>query len=194
MSLAEIIESECLRLGVIKESLTVLTEECDPYRQSTEKFHTMGRWFAEQVERDFAGRASHIRGIHYAIVARGDIMRPDGTPYINNAECWEWLLKAAPAARWLGYLGFDRIIDGRNSDPVLITREDLAELDPNNRRRIRGRDPERKRDRCQYQWRSRPVRRPPALSDRLFRRKGELRRSADAAGSALQGGSLLEHR
>jgi hypothetical protein len=127
VNLAEILESECLRLGVIKESLTVLTEESDPYRQSTEKFHTMGRWFAEQVERDFAGRASHIRGIHYAIVARGDIMRPDGTPYINNAECWEWLLKAAPAARWLGYLGFDRIIDGRNSDPVLITREDLAD-------------------------------------------------------------------
>jgi hypothetical protein len=46
--------------------------------------------------------------------------KPDGTPYTNIDEDWLWLSgKAGKAARWLGYIPFDQIIDQRNADPVV---------------------------------------------------------------------------
>jgi hypothetical protein len=47
------------------------------------------------------------------------IVRPDGTPYVNDYGCWVWLQdRAAKAARWLGYVPFDCIHDARNEDPI----------------------------------------------------------------------------
>jgi len=46
------------------------------------------------------------------------VKKPDGRVYINDKECWLWLSEtAADAARWLRYLPFDRIHDGRNEAP-----------------------------------------------------------------------------
>src|SRR5262249_46175104 len=65
-------------------------------------------------------RRIHWRGLHYAIVAAGNIRKPSGEIYRNNDEDWNWLSSSAgKAARWLGYIGFDRIIDNRNSDPII---------------------------------------------------------------------------
>ena len=45
--------------------------------------------------------------------------KPYGKPYVNDGDCWVWLSDvAAKAARWLGYVGFDRIIDHRNEAPA----------------------------------------------------------------------------
>src|SRR5690606_5020546 len=41
-------------------------------------------------------------------------------PYTNTEEDWTWLAaKAGKAARWLGYVPFDRIVDHRNAEPVI---------------------------------------------------------------------------
>ena len=69
-----------------------------------------------------ADKKIHLRGLFYRIVTAGDIRRPDGSPFINDLDCWEWLQDtAAKAARWLGYVPFERIIDNRNDPPRLIS-------------------------------------------------------------------------
>ena len=41
-------------------------------------------------------------------------------PYENNDEDWTWLSETAgKAARWLGYIPFERITDNRNAEPVI---------------------------------------------------------------------------
>jgi hypothetical protein len=45
---------------------------------------------------------------------------PIGGNFINNSDCYEFLKKAAEPARWLGYVTFERIHDGRNDDPKIF--------------------------------------------------------------------------
>jgi hypothetical protein len=47
-------------------------------------------------------------------------VKPSGEPYANTEEDWVWLSeKAAKAARWLGYVPFERIHEARNAEPVV---------------------------------------------------------------------------
>ena len=101
--------------------LTVLSAAVDPYRIDTAAGHRDGRWLAEQLAKLYGpAQRAHWRGIHYAIVADGAIRKPNGEIYRNTNDDWEWLItNPAKAARWLGYVPFDRIIDQRNSAPVI---------------------------------------------------------------------------
>ena len=107
--------------GLSMGDLTVLSAQIDPYRLDTPPNHRDGSWFARQFSLAIGSRAKlHLRGIHYAIVARGDVVKPNGKPYINSEPDWLWLQnRAAKAARWLGYVPFDKIEDRRNDDPVI---------------------------------------------------------------------------
>jgi hypothetical protein len=109
------------------DSLTVMSRSKDPYRICD---GTDGRWFAEQMER-FASMLVriHLRGLHYRIVAAGDVLRPNGEPYVNDDKCWTWLSDdAAKAARWLGLVPFDRTIDERNAPPFIYVPDDVPTL------------------------------------------------------------------
>jgi len=45
---------------------------------------------------------------------------PEGRPYANTDEDWEWLQsRAGKAARFLGYMPFDQITDQRNAEPEI---------------------------------------------------------------------------
>src|SRR5262249_38981904 len=69
----------------------------------------------------------HLRGLHYRISSAGAIQRPDGKPYLNTDDCWEWLQEdAAKAGRWLGYVPFERIIDERNAPAEIYVPEALT--------------------------------------------------------------------
>jgi hypothetical protein len=62
-------------------------------------------------------RKIHLRGLHYMVLGRP---KPGGEPYTNTDEDWLWLSgDAGKAARWLGYLPFDQIIDQRNAAPTV---------------------------------------------------------------------------
>jgi hypothetical protein len=55
--------------------------------------------------------------VHYALIGEP---KPDGTLYTNTDKDWLWLSgNAVKAARWLGYLPFNQIIDQRNAAPVV---------------------------------------------------------------------------
>jgi hypothetical protein len=99
------------------DGLSVLCRTKDPYRISN---GANGQWFAEQLRRFSPDRRIHLRGLHYRIVGAGDVMRPNGQPYINDETNWNWLVDdAAKAARWLKLVPFEAIVDERNAAPVI---------------------------------------------------------------------------
>jgi hypothetical protein len=100
------------------KDLTVLSTQVDPFRLDTPANHRDGGWLANALlELGLGDRLIHLRGLHYAVLG---LFKPDGTKYINTIDDWLWLSEtAAKAARWLGYIPFDRIIDKRNDAPVV---------------------------------------------------------------------------
>jgi hypothetical protein len=114
---------ECAReeSGYSRGDLTVLSIQVDPYRIDTPAGHRDGAWCAKQLTRSFgATRRTHWRGLHYAIVARGNVRKPDGTVFRNTDDDWTWLANVAgKAARWLGHIPFERITDNRNAEPIV---------------------------------------------------------------------------
>ena len=148
-ALRRVLEDARREEGCGRNKLTVLSTHIDPYRLDTPAGHRDGAWLAEQLDRAVGGhRHIHWRGLHYAIVAAGDILKPNGEVYRNDDDNWRWLANnAGKAARWLGYVDFERIIDNRNSEPIInryprippsawvsvgldITIPDIDELEP----------------------------------------------------------------
>jgi hypothetical protein len=104
-----------------RDAMTVMQN--DPYRLDTPANHRDGEWLAEQLERAIGPyRKIHWRGLQYAIVAQGNVRKPNGEIYRNTEEDWVWLsAQAGKAARWLGYIPFERIIDARNAEPDFVS-------------------------------------------------------------------------
>lgn len=127
MSLGDLLKAEKARTGLGLGDLTVLSTQIDPFRLDTPTNHKNGQWFRDRMEE--CGLLSgigtiHNRGIHYAIVSLGNAVRPDGKPYINDADCWAFLENASNVARWLKYVPWSRIVDARNADPIIRVRGD----------------------------------------------------------------------
>lgn len=118
--LRQAIEDAATRYRVPLKDLTVLAPQNDPFRVDTDRRHRDGEWLAITArDLGLADRKIHLRGLHYAIIGRP---RPDGRPYANTAADWHWLGNdAGKAARWLGYLAFDQIVDMRNAAPIIRT-------------------------------------------------------------------------
>ena len=77
----------------------------------------MLEWVASLLAKIDPDRKIHCRGLHY--IAIGEI-KPNGERYQNTYADWSWLKdEGVKAARWLGYVSFDRITDERNSPPVV---------------------------------------------------------------------------
>ena len=120
-ALRRILEAAAREASLPLSDLTVLDKKVDPYRQDTPAGHRDGAWLAEQMARLGITKPIHLRGLHYALVSSTSLTKPDGSRYLNNADDWEWLqVEASKAARWLGYVPFDRIVDERNAPPVIV--------------------------------------------------------------------------
>jgi hypothetical protein len=110
--------------GTDLADLTVMSELTDPYRLDTKARHRDAQWFLDQIDLLVPYGTIHLRGLHYLIVVRGDIRKPDGEVYTNTDEDSVWLGdKAAKAARWLLYVPFGRIVDERNAAPEIYIPE-----------------------------------------------------------------------
>jgi hypothetical protein len=101
-------------------ALTVLDKGNDPFRCDTPAGHRDGNWLATHLERLVGrDRKIHLRGLHY-VLATDETVKPNGDSYRNTDDDWVWLQKKpADAARWLGYVPFDRITDQRNAPPTV---------------------------------------------------------------------------
>jgi hypothetical protein len=119
--LRKILEDACAKQKASLADLTVLSAAVDPYRLDTSAGHRDGAWLATQFNKLCGPTARiHWRGLHYAIVQAADITKPNGEVYRNTEADWSWLSETAgKAARWLGYIPFERIIDQRNAEPII---------------------------------------------------------------------------
>jgi hypothetical protein len=101
--------------GSLKD-LTVLAAQNDPFRIDTPARHRDGQWLAITArELGLGDRRIHLRGLHYMVLGR---TKPDSSQYANTEEDWLWLQgDAGKAARWLGYIPAEQIIDQRNAEP-----------------------------------------------------------------------------
>jgi hypothetical protein len=117
-----------------RSSVTVLSPANDPFRQSTKTGHRDAKWFREQMERFLSPEETvHLRGLHYRIVVAADVVLPNGMPYGNTDDTWTFLVSdAAKAARWLGYVPFERIVDERNAPPEIFVLSELL-YEPSSR-------------------------------------------------------------
>src|SRR6266699_1522076 len=96
-ALRRILEEACEESDFSREGLTVLSAQVDPYRLDTPAGHRDGEWLAGQLNRLYGPtKRAHWRGLHYAIVAKGKIKKPDGAIYRNTDDDWNWLI-GAPA-------------------------------------------------------------------------------------------------
>jgi hypothetical protein len=119
--LRSILETARAKAGCGLSDLTVLSAQVDPYRLDTASGHRDGKWLAKQLDRAIGKkRRIHWRGLHYALVSTSNLVKPNGEIYRNTDEDWNWLANVAgKAARWLGYIPFERIIDARNAEPII---------------------------------------------------------------------------
>jgi len=103
--------------GYTMSDLTVLDKKNDPFRVDTQARHRDGGWLAATAAGLGLGdKTIHLRGLHYMLIGEA---KPDGTPYANTSQDWEWINDAAKAARFLSYIPFDQITDQRNAAPVV---------------------------------------------------------------------------
>jgi hypothetical protein len=106
--------------GLPLSKLSVLSAARDPYRLDTPAGRRDGAWLVGWIERLAVKLPVHLRGLFYILVAAGMVTRPDGRPFINDDATWTWLSEgAAKAARWLGLLPFESIVDERNAPPEI---------------------------------------------------------------------------
>jgi len=115
--------------GLTLDELSVMAGNNDPYRQDTDEKNVEGAWLRRMTDTHLTGTAPiHLRGLHYVLVTKG-VIKPDGQKYRNIHKHWFWMSdRVSRAARWLGYVPFDRIVDERNAPPVI--RPAATRLDP----------------------------------------------------------------
>jgi hypothetical protein len=116
--LAEKIAAEADGLGVSIDSLAVLSPINDPY--TAWRRRREAEWFAEVFDRLVpAGATKHLRGLFYLLVSTTALTDPKGKSFANDYKHWKALQEASKAARWLGLVPFERIIDERNAPPEI---------------------------------------------------------------------------
>src|SRR5215207_5177478 len=119
MNLQAYLEAECNGGGL--KSLTVLAPANDPFRCDTPDKRAAGAWLAEHVV-GVSQPTIHLRGLHYALLGQ---TKPNGKRYANVDDDWIWLGNPGlKAARWLGLIPFDRIVDQRNAAPIIRLAEE----------------------------------------------------------------------
>jgi hypothetical protein len=117
-ALRRLLEQTAATEQVPMKDLTVLAPQNDPFRVDTPAGHRDGAWLAMTArELGLGDRKIHLRGLHYMALGRP---KPDGTTYANTEADWLWLsASAGKAARWLGYVPFQQIVDQRNTPPTV---------------------------------------------------------------------------
>jgi hypothetical protein len=111
------------------KSLLVLAPNNDPFYAGSEADQQGAEWFMDLWERFGYVTGVHLRRVHYRVVSEGNIQRPNGTPYENNLNSWQFLNRASRAARYLGLLDPEDLVDKRNPTPHLFRPEEEGEPD-----------------------------------------------------------------
>lgn len=103
--------------------LIVLSSGNDPFYAGVPFRRERAEWFAEVWHRFDFRHGMHLRRVHYVLVSQNQPVRwPNGDAYQNTENDWKALDTASLAARYLGLIAPDVLVDRRNPDPVVTAR------------------------------------------------------------------------
>jgi hypothetical protein len=112
--------------------LLALSPQNDPFYVGTPASVEQGTWFASLWQRFNYGNGVHVRRVHYQTISQDPpVLMPDGQPYVNTLECWQYLVGASKQARYLGLVDPYSFVDKRNPDAEVYsswTTEDNLEV------------------------------------------------------------------
>jgi hypothetical protein len=99
--------------------LIVLSYTSDPFYKGRPSELQAAEWFAGLMERFGLQLGAHNRRVHYRIItSREATLRPDGRTYLNTEKDWNYLQNASAAARILGLVDVESMVDRRNDDAI----------------------------------------------------------------------------
>ena len=125
----ESIKELAKRTGRRVTDLIALAAQNDPFYTGTPGERNLAEWFADFYHSNFnPGTRVHVRRCHYRIQALR-LELPNGKTYENTEECWNTLLMATKAARYLNLVPADAFEDRKNDDPFIGYGED-ADSEP----------------------------------------------------------------
>src|SRR5258708_32208924 len=80
----------------------------------------MAEWFAWLWRAFGYTTGVHLRRIHYQVVSqKPPALLPNGLPYENTVECWDFLNMASKAARYLRLVDPAAFVDRKNAEAVI---------------------------------------------------------------------------
>ena len=101
--------------------LVVLTTSNDPFYVGVPARRRNAEWFGAIWDSHEFPHGAHPRRIHYVLVSEKlPVIKPDGRPYENTMDDWNFLLNASLAARYLEIIPIDAIEDHRNAPPMIF--------------------------------------------------------------------------
>jgi hypothetical protein len=102
------------------DTLYTLGSVADPWMVDQDFRSNRAHWIADLFQRLELPPKVHDRQIHYKLVSqRTPVLQVDGTPYLNNPECYERLCHAIKDARYLDLIPARMIVDRRNPEPII---------------------------------------------------------------------------
>jgi hypothetical protein len=106
--------------GVKVTDLLALAPGNDPFYVGRDGDVQNGQWFADLWSRFLYSTGVHIRRVHYQIISQSPaVLMPNGEPYENTEECWNFINVASKAARYLGLVDVGAFVDRRNPEPKI---------------------------------------------------------------------------
>ena len=112
--------------------LLALAPQNDPFYVGTPASVEQAQWFAALWQRFGYAGGVHVRRVHYQTISQDPpVLMPDGTPYQNTLECWQYLVGASKQARYLGLVDAYSFVDKRNPDAegyALWASDDVLEV------------------------------------------------------------------
>ena len=119
MSYYKKIRETAKRLKCNVTDLLCLAPANDPFYVGRPAMVEMAEW-AGRLEKEWLENTRsnkfHIRRFHYYLVSLGDVIRPNGTPYLNTDACWSYLVSAVKYARYLSHIDMSDVEDKKNRE------------------------------------------------------------------------------
>ena len=94
----------------------VLSRYRDPWTPWSETHVQKAQWVADYFKQ--MGREIHERGFHYWLVSLGNVIKPDGSPYLNTEKDWTLLQDWIRWAKYLQIGDWSNLIDRKHPVPL----------------------------------------------------------------------------
>jgi hypothetical protein len=118
----ESLKATAKSIGRPIKDLLALAPANDPFYAGTGARALAAEWFAA-IWADHGGAGAHLRRLHYRLVSQSDgkaIYLSNGREYQNTQRDWQFLVTASLAARYLGLIDIDALVDRRNDVPMIF--------------------------------------------------------------------------